>query len=294
MKKILHYFDLIGVRLLIAFRKLLMWKRKIDVEEPIALQKKFKKEFSSPDNIDNFVLKFFSSIKYDYRFLEEKINLSAFLKDLQVKAKIFDRRPYQTGGLDVEINLIVALLAQYKSPSVLEVGVANGFSSACLYKTLNFTGGSIVSVDLPRMAEEPKSLVDKVHARGAKRGFIKNTGTIIDLNPGGVIPHEKYAGWMVPMELRESVNSITLFGDIFNVIEDINKKSFDFIVIDAMKDYESRFKLLEFCNRQANENCIIIFDGYWVNSAFNDFCKKFNYPFFHIGKVGVFQVKRGL
>jgi len=292
MNKLTVLFDLIGIKALQVFRNLLMKKRGLDVTTPIVLQKKFVNDFKTDQDIDDFIETFFSTTKIDSNSLDSKVKLTSFLSDLSKQSEIFNNRPYQAGGLDVEIKLICTLLAQYSDAQVLEVGVANGYSSACLYKILDSFGGSIFSIDMPRFSQNPNTFIEKLHARGAKHGFIKNTGTIIDLNPGGVIPSEKYAGWMIPFQLRQSVKSTTLYGNVFNVINEFEENKFDFIVLDAMKDYQARIDLLEHSKKIAKENCIIVFDGYWVNSAFDDFCNNNKLEARHIGKVGLVQIKR--
>ena len=291
MNKLINFFDLIGIKCLLIFRSLLMKKRGLDVTRPIVLQKKFKNDFKNYQDMDDFVENFFPYTKIDSKAFEDKVELNSFLTELESKSEIFNNRPYQVGGLDVEIKLICTLLAQYSEAQVLEVGVASGYSSACLFKVLDSLGGSIVSIDLPRIAEDPKTFLEKLHSRGARQGYIKNTGTIIDLNPGGVIPPEKYAGWMIPFQLRNDVDSSIIYGDVFNIITEFEENKFDFIVLDAMKDYQARIDLLEHSKKIAKENCIIVFDGYWVNSAFDDFCKNNSLEAHHIGKVGLVQIK---
>lgn len=291
MNKLINLFDLIGIKCLLIFRRLLMRKRGLDVTTPIVLQKKFMNDFQNNHDMDTFAKNFFLSVRIDSSALEEKVGLTSFLTDLGIKSEIFINRPYQAGGLDVEIKLICTLLAQYSEAQVLEVGVANGYSSACLFKILDSFGGSIVSIDLPRIAEDPKTFLEKLHARGARQGFIRNTGTIIDLNPGGLIPPEKYAGWMIPFQLRNDVDSSIIYGNVFNIISEFEENKFDFIVLDAMKDYQARIDLLEYSKKIAKENCIIVFDGYWVNSAFDDFCNNNSLEAHHVGKVGLVQIK---
>jgi predicted O-methyltransferase YrrM len=292
MNKIMFYRDLIGIKILKLFRNILLIKRGIKVNTPIELQTQFLNIFKKSSDIDNFVKLFFSSIKINFEDLQDKIQFSELTDHLKKEATIFESKPYQVGGLDVEIKVIIALLAQFPKARVLEIGVANGYSSAFLYKTLDFIKGSIVSVDLPRYAQKPTSLIEQIHEGAAKRNFIKNTGTIIDLNPGGVIPPEKYGGWMVPYKLRKKIQPLVLYGNIFNVIEQFDDNEFNFIVIDAMKDYKERINLLKYCERISKNNCIVIFDGYWVNEAFHDYCKSNDIKYYNIGKVGVFKIKK--
>jgi SAM-dependent methyltransferase len=211
-----------------------------------------------------------------------------FKEKVDEKLSIFDNRPYQLGGLDMEIDALISVLCQMKSPDVLEIGVANGYSSAFVYFALERIGGAITSIDLPRIWRKPNSIDDAIRQRLARRGKIVNTGTLGDLNPGGVIPSDKYAGWLVPLHLREKVQNISIFGNVFNVFPELGEKKFDFVVLDAMKDYNARRKVLELIADHLRPEGVCVLDGYWVNSAFDDVCSRRSKPSWKAGRVGFF------
>lgn len=205
----------------------------------------------------------------------------------------FERKHFQLGALDAEIDLIALLLAQYAAPTVLEVGVANGYSSAFLYYVLaQAAGGSILSIDLPRFSTSLTRRSDRARRWLAARGRITNSGTLGDLNPGGVVPVEKYAGWLVPPGLRLQVKNTTFYGNVFHVLDALPSVAVDFVVIDAMKGYDARRQLLQTLDdTYLQHDGICILDGYWINAALNDHCAKNGYQMFAAGRIGGY-VKR--
>lgn len=222
-----------------------------------------------------------------------------FKQDVDRQLSAFENRPYQLGALDAEIDLVVTLLCQYDNPDVLEVGVANGYSSAFLFFAIDKIGGRITSVDLPRFGDSKGKLYAirnfphlQMREWLAAKGKITNTGTLGDLNPGGVIPPNRYAGWLVPMPLRRSVPHTMICGDVFNVLADMEGATFDFAVFDAMKGYNERFEALRMIEERMRPNGLCVVDGYWVNGAFEDFCRQSGYPAWCAGRVGVFAKRR--
>lgn len=221
---------------------------------------------------------------------------AAFKKDIDCKLRIFDRRPYQLGGLDAEIDLIVALLARIPEPDVLEIGVANGYSSAFLYRALDILGGTMTAIDLPKYYGQRK--MDRIRRfpfgrmreRLAAKGLLQDTGTIGDISPGGIIPDDRYGGWLVPMELRGRVPNRNLFGNAFAVLPDLERTSFDLAVVDAVKDYDARTLLFGMVADRLRPGGVCLLDGYWVNAAFDDFCAARKLPRWTAGRVGLFRV----
>jgi hypothetical protein len=180
---------------------------------------------------------------------------------------------------------------QSPNGSCLEIGVANGYSSAIIFDTLyKKREGRVVSIDLTRFSHQEKGLSKlyrKLLERSLSNNLIEETGTLVDLKPGGVVPADKYPGWLVDSDIRRSVNSNFFFGNVFNVLPDINE-NFDLIVIDAMKDYLGRLDLLNKTYKLLNDSGAIVVDGYWVNNAFDDFVNKHTeLSSFKIGRIGI-------
>lgn len=265
----------------------------VEVDKPIQLIDKYRSTFGrNPRLIDELVAQIYS---VDFDDLEPRLietaQYEAFRENLNAKLTIFENKPYQLGAIDLEIDVVVAILSQLKSADVLEIGVANGYSSAFLYYALSKIDGTITSIDLPRISERALLPKDVIRKWLASRGKIKNTGTLGDLNPGGVIPAEKYAGWLVPMNLRLAIRNTTIYGDAFRVFEDLSfeLKKFDVAVLDAMKLYDARIQIMKEITNRLRPGGICIVDGYWVNKAFEDFCAEHGFTTWEVGRIGIFS-----
>ncbi len=265
--------------------------KNIDIDRPIQLINKYRRDFGSDAQkiyqlTSEIVGLHVESEKGNYISTAEYTN---FKKSIEKKSNVFDNKPYQLGALDLEIDVIASLLLQLRSPKVLEVGVANGYSSAFIYHALTKNNGSLTSIDLPRFHRHSNHPYQMMLARLAKRGKIKTTGTLVDLAPGGVIPEDRYAGWLVPMEYRLSVPNITIIGNAFAVLDELDDADYDFVLIDAMKDYSGRIKIMNTMLNKMSSGAIGVMDGYWVNSAFDHFCSTNNLSSWKLGRIGIFK-----
>lgn len=261
-----------------------------DPDLPVHLMDNYQRTYgSNPLLLKRLVAEVLSvGVKDLAPMLTEAKQYKLYKERIDAKLQVFEDKPYQLGAIDLEIDAIVAILSQLHEVEVLEIGVANGYSSAFLYYVIDRIGGRITSVDLPRFAKPPRLPRDILRHWLAGKGRIENTGTLGDLNPGGVIPRDKYAGWLVPMSLRTTVSNVTVFGDASVVLKDMDTCCFDFVVLDAMKDYESRFQMFELVSRRMHPGSYCIQDGYWVNSAFDDFCTEKQFAAWKVGRIGIF------
>lgn len=257
-------------------KKLILDKRFSDAETLRSSTKRIKylKEHGFK-NIESFTK------KKDYLDYKVKIN---------EKLKLFDNLWFQSGSLDDEIDLIIDLASSIETKTILEIGVANGYSSSFIFKYAEKKQNTkIISIDLPQF--EPSysnlGLKAKMIKRVLRSGLkIETTGTVLDVRPGGIIPKNKWCGWMVPSDLRLKVDNTLFIGDVFNLLKKLSSFKFDLIVIDAMKDYDSRYKLLDECSKLLSKDGIITLDGSWINSSFIDFCEQGKYEYNEIGRIG--------
>jgi SAM-dependent methyltransferase len=273
----------------------------VDADEPLRLMRAYEHAYGNDlDSLWKLVADVLDLSAEDVeRALVGTTLYEDFRRRVEQPLDLFEQRPYQLGALDAEIDLVVALLCQFDGPDVLEVGVANGYSTAFLYYALAERGGTILSVDLPRFAVGNGRLsrfnqFPNLHLREwlAGRGLLETTGTLKDLKPGGVIPEDRYAGWLVPMELRRQVDGTMIYGDMFNVLTDMSDAAaFDVAVFDAMKGYDARMRALGMLVDRLRPGGLCIVDGYWVNTAFADFCERHGYACWEAGRLGVL-VKR--
>ncbi len=283
-------FELLALKFLLLQR----WRSLKNVKQPdtpIQLIKRYEERYAkNTDQIYQLVKSITNSKSDDLKHFDliETDEYKEFKNQINAKLKIFNNKPYQCGSLDLEIDIVSTALCQFKKPDVLEIGVSNGYSSAFLYKCLSQIGGTITSIDFPRFSTSLCRPTDRVREWLAIRGKIKNTGTLGDFNPGGIIPMEKYAGWLIPMNLRTSVRNTTLYGDAFIILNELQETKFDLVVLDAMKGYKDRIKIMYMILERLRPNGICFVDGYWVNSAFHDFCKGNRLQSWNAGRVGVF------
>ena len=260
---------------------------KLDINMPKTLVKNYSLTKEDDKNYINNLLNSFLENEFSFTkwsLCENRYN--SIIKRLQEKIKIFHNKPFQLGGLDKEIEVIAMFISQLKSPIVLEIGVANGYSSAVIYSILDIVKGSIVSIDLPKYPIE--SDYSRVQQYLIDRGLRDETGTIGDLIPG-IIPDNKYGGWLIPKRLRHSVDNINLYGDVFNILPKMNNNEYDVIVYDAMKPYQERMKCFRIIKEKLKDGGVCFVDGFWLNNAFIDFCNSNGYHHENFGRVGVFK-----
>jgi hypothetical protein len=270
-------------------RKAQLWKNKINVKQPLKLQLEFKERYSDRaliyEDVDKFINRKGTNSE-NIELLQEKFD--TIFKDLLQLEQKFDGKYFQCGGLDVEAEVLFALLNCYDRASIAEIGVANGFSSRFVFDVAHTRNHEIVSIDLPRFSTSELTLRQKTIAIANANGWLKDTGTIQDLREGGVIPQEAFASWMVPITLKERVVNTAFYGNVFSILPGISLQ-FDIIIIDAMKEYSLRKSVLKMAFEKLNPGGAILFDGYWVNSAFEDFCHENGISFSSFGKIGILR-----
>ena len=168
---------------------------------------------------------------------------------------------------------------------MLEVGVANGFSSALIFNAANHFNKEIkvTLIDRPIFFQDLKW-----HRKFLlKNGITKTDKSITNmksLSPGGIIPDCQFSGWLIEQSERDTVNHAFIIGNVFNIIPNLEKK-YNLILIDAMKNETLRERLLNLVYEKCTIDSIIILDGYWVNNAFQDFCNKYDLTMYTYGNV---------
>lgn len=266
-------------------------QKKIDVNKPLALVQEYEAKYAFNDqaveDLSREILGFDQHLNIDNSYISS-LAYKNFKEEISKKANVFAGLPFQLGALDLEIDLCVSILSKIKDPNVLEIGVANGYSSAFLYDVLSQNGGTITSIDLPRFHKPSRSLNQFLLSWLARHGKLPTTGTLIDLHPGGVIPADRYGGWLVPIKYR-TVTNTTLTGNVFSILDEQDLTGYDFVLIDAMKDYNARIKLMNLVLTKMNPGAIGILDGYWANNAFLDFCNQNKLSSWQVGRLGLFK-----
>jgi predicted O-methyltransferase YrrM len=204
------------------------------------------------------------------------------------------------GGLEKHTEILVAVSSFFDAPKVLEVGVANGYSTSIFHEIFfrSDSPGCIHSIDMPifeRDLNKSDSFIGLM-----KLKFHRYLEKIVypdkQIRPnimwrGGVIPDDKYCGWLVPIDLQLNINSKLFIGNVNDIYKKLPNNSYDIILLDAMKDEKSRIKLLEESLILAKKGSFIIQDGGWLNSAVDHFCEKNNFQNIKLGRLSVISIK---
>tara|TARA_B100000212_G_scaffold317287_1_gene272816 strand:+ start:12783 stop:13697 length:915 start_codon:yes stop_codon:yes gene_type:complete len=221
-------------------------------------------------------------------------------KDIDKKlTKCFTNNyPYQSGALEDEMKFLCHLILAKKPLNILEVGIANGYSSEMIQKSIslilkekNNAKHNIIRIDMPRFETTKRNLYTKLVAYSYKNSNLLNeqTRSVFDIKEGGVIPKNKYAGWLISDIFDDSINIRTFYGNVFNLEERFSNTKFDFILLDAMKDAKSRYQLLKMLSKHLSNEALIIFDGAWINSAVEDFAVDYNLDLFEVGRCSILR-----
>ena len=166
--------------------------RGMDVEKPLRLEAEYIVQNNDPNYLEIFAS---SVLGRDVEITQETRDAIYELKGhLKSVEPAFMGKPFQLGALDLEIDTLIAVLSQFNKPSVLEIGGANGYSSAFLYELLSRTNGRIVQIDMPRFERKSLHPYGILLRYAVATGEVKNTGTLRDFVPGGVIPRTKRGG----------------------------------------------------------------------------------------------------
>lgn len=204
------------------------------------------------------------------------------------------------GGLENHTEVLVAVSSYFDAPNILEVGVANGYSTSIFHEILfrSNSHGCIHSIDMP-IFERDLSKSDnflglmklKIHRYLEKISYSDEESRPDKMWRGGVIPDDKYCGWLVPIDLQLRINSKLFVGNVKDIYSNLPNNFYDIILLDAMKDEKSRIKLLENSLMLAKKGSFIIQDGGWLNSAVDYFCDNNKFDNIKFGRLSVIYIK---
>ena len=144
------------------------------------------------------------------------------------------------GQGNISLNYNLANL--FDAKQILETGVAYGWSSLSLLKSLENRGtGSLTSIDMPFW------------------------GTNYENQIGCVVPHELRTRWhLIRLPDRDALPKLLK-----------STKTFDFCHYDSDKSYDGKIWALPRIWNRINTNGIMICDDISDNLAFKDFCENF-------------------
>lgn len=272
---------------------------KISYEERDKLIKIYKKNYRG--NTQKIIEAFENNSS-----LKKKIKIDeSAMREVEDKIKKinveFKHNGYRLGGLEEHTEVLIAVNSFFDAPKILEVGVANGYSTSLFHEMLSRSKspGCIHSIDMPNFESE---LLKSDTFIGLLKLKIKRYLERIaypskdSIRPnrmwrGGVIPDDKYCGWLVPIDLQLKLDSKLFVGNYENIYKKLLNEFYDIILLDAMKDEKSRLDLLEKSLKLAKKGSFIIQDGGWINSAVDQFCDKNNFYHIKLGRLSVIIIE---
>jgi len=168
----------------------------------------------------------------------------------------FDEKSYSGGGMQFNGETLYLLTRLLKPDTVLEIGVANGMSTAYLLGALEHEGmdGStdVYAIDRPLFESV-------VRERRGKAGLT-----------GGLVPDKKEACWIAPRSLRSKYGYQYYVGDFTETLDDIltDIGGVDLAIYDASKDCEEMRWAYQQCLQTLTPGGVLISDDVLVNDAF--------------------------
>lgn len=244
-------------------------KLKIILNNPILINK-FIKFLIKVDNVEYLlsINSFFK--KKEFLAYKKEILESGIIKELKKKQDWFNKniigqsyrnKSYTFGSIEVGLGIIIYSLIRKLKPTILvETGVCNGFSTAFILLALYQNNkGMLYSIDFPEVEGE----------KYEERTFWEGKG-------GAVIPKGKISGWVIPKYLKKNFELI--LGKSQEKLPQLFKrlKKIDFFIHDSEHSYDCMWFEFNKAFQVLNEGGILISHDIGWNSAFYDFCKKYN------------------
>lgn len=239
------------------------------LNNPIIINK-FNKFLINVDNVEyrlsiNSLFK-----KKEFWAYKKEILESGIIRELKEKQEWFNKnikgqsyrnKSYTFGSIDVGVAIIIYSLIRKLQPTILvETGVCNGFSTAFILLALHQNDkGMLYSIDFPEVEGEKYE-----------------EGTFWGGKGGAVIPKGKDAGWVIPKYLKKNFELI--LGKSQEKLPQLFKrlKKIDFFIHDSEHSYDCMWFEFNKAFQVLNEGGILISHDIGWNSAFYDFCKKYN------------------
>lgn len=170
----------------------------------------------------------------------------------------FAEKPYNVGGMRFNGKTLYLVTRLLNPKTVLEIGVANGMSTAYLLGALEHMDSSsrpnVYAIDRPLFASVIRN----------RRGEVGLTS--------GIVPDDREAGWIAPRSLREKFGHQFYVGDFTWILDDILQDipAPDLVVYDASKDSEEMRMAYDRCIDSLAPGGVLVSDDVLVNDAFQN------------------------
>lgn len=192
----------------------------------------------------------------------------------------FEDRPYTGGGLHTNGEILYSVARTIEPQSALEIGVANGFSTALLlgaFEANDTPNAAIRGIDRPLFEEH----IRRVRGR---RGLT-----------GGLIPPTKEVGWVAPRWVRKKYCYQLHVGDFTEVLPGVisEQDNLDLMAYDASKDEEDIEFAMRTCLEVLNEGGVLFLDDIGQDGSFHSVTREYPGEGILVGNCGLFRKKRG-
>lgn len=215
------------------------------------------------------------------RSLEELFHDATGFEEEFIKPKtaVFSDLPYNPGGMSMGGKALYVITRLTKPETLLEIGVANGMSTAYILGALDDEGVSPESISIH--AIDRPQFEYQIRERRGRFGVEKR---------GGLIPNDKEVGWLASNHLKQKYNYQLHIGDFTEILGDIVKieDDFDLILYDASKDANEMEFAYETVVNNIGEEGVFISDDILVNDTFENTMEKQKGQFRIINNTGIY------
>lgn len=203
------------------------------------------------------------SIK-EINFFYNEIFASSFFKDIVRRSGVPFGVFYLNMFVPFRAPSLYVLCRIFKPDTVIETGVADGFSTAFILQAIDINQkGHLYSIDSPNQ-------------------------------PGQELGQGKFTGWLVDKRLKKYWTLI--IGDsktnLPKLLTDL--KDIDVFYHDSDHSYENMSFELKTALPHLKKNGCIIADDITDSTAFNDFCKEAGSKYARLFKFGIMKVSEGI
>jgi len=199
---------------------------------------------------------------------------------IEPRLTVFSDKQYEPGGMSIGGKSLYVLTRLTRPNRILEIGVANGMSTAYMLAALR----------------DEEVLPDEVTIHGIDRPQFEyqvreRRGRFGVKGRGGIIPNDKEVGWLASPELKSRYNYNLHVGDFVSILPDVVETvaGFDLALYDASKDREEMQFAYESCIERLQSGGILVSDDILVNDAFGETTSKYDGITRAIGDTGLFR-----
>ena len=214
---------------------------------------KISNRFSNLISVDKTDLAWLNNNQSDLDDFLININLDLWQESINIHKEINDRANKILPVLNVKLgggasDKLLYFLVRLKKPNtIIETGVAAGFSSLSILKAIEFNKkGKLYSSDFPYFRlKEPEKYI------------------------GALVDRDKFKNWELEIE-----------GDSVNIPRFLNSiEKIDLFHYDSDKSYGGKLKTFELVRPKLSINSVVIFDDIQDDNFFKNLVIKNNYEF---------------